>query len=111
MSRSTQYIGLTASAKEWIQTHLPTKMDSDTFTHGMFDEHIPLSKWEVTLNSGKRVVVRECVQEVPWSSGPMIFTCLEVDFGNGGKTKIWEWVHDPDMEGVEFDETAGRLWV
>lgn len=50
---------------------------------GMFDDGPEL--WEYTLADGR--VVREVVQDVPWSSGPVIFLCLMDEAG----TKFCEW--------------------
>ena len=51
--------------------------------YGMFDDGPEL--FEYTMKDGSKV--REIVQAVPWSSGPVIFLCLEDENGN----RIGEW--------------------
>lgn len=50
---------------------------------GMFDDGPSL--YEYDLKDGRKA--REIVQAVPWSSGPCIFLCLEID----GQRKL-EWL-------------------
>lgn len=105
MSRSTQYIGLTQAALDFVEQC--QELPSELCTYGMFDEEIPLRRWAMHPVIAKDyperggMEIREVQQEVPWSSGPMIFTCLELDWGNGGTSKAFEWVHDPTL-GREF---------
>ena len=40
----------------------------------------------------------------------MIFTCLEVDYGNGGTSKFLQWIEDPRIK-EEFDYETGKFWV
>jgi hypothetical protein len=50
--------------------------DSETGVgYGMFNDGPPLYKYN--LKDGRTAY--EVVQTVPWSSGPMIFLCLEID--------------------------------
>jgi len=119
--RCTQYIGLTDRAKEYVKDL--KEMESDESTHGMFPdvEVIKLRRWDVPEKFKGDIwpdrCIREVVQAVPWSSGPMIFTCLEVDLANclndpkAARIKILEWIHDPSVEGSEFDAETGRFWV
>jgi hypothetical protein len=115
--RTTQFIGLTRKAHDFVQNL--KQLDSDTHTCGMFGEEIPLRKWEsppefhVSYPNDKRIpVIREVVFATPWSSGPMIFTCLEFDYLNGGKTEFFQWVTNPLLKGgQEYDEEIGELWV
>lgn len=51
--------------------------------YGMFDDGPPLFEYEIQGGG----VVREIVQDCPWSSGPCIFLCLETDAG----LRIGEW--------------------
>lgn len=115
MSRETQYIGLTEAAQDFVAQCDP--LPSDTSTTGMFDEEVPLMKWNMhpvflaELKDYRRVMcIREVVQEVPWSSGPMIFTCLELDWGNGSTALAFEWVHDPTVQ-CEVDYERGSMWI
>jgi len=112
MSRSTQFIGLTRDAEEYVKNLEP--MESDTNALGMFEE-IPLRKWKIPeqfkySQERPNACLREVVQASPWSSGPMIFTCLEADFGNGAKSKFLEWISDPRVED-EVDQKNGKFWV
>jgi len=115
MSRSTQYIGLTQKAKNWLDDHCEP-MESDNSTFGMFGEKVPLGQWKCNNFPGwenweRDIIVREIVQETPWSGGPMIFTCLEADYQNGGRSEMFEWVHNPGVGEEEFDVRTGELWV
>ena len=115
--RTTQFVGLNNKAIAFVSKL--KEIDEGNKTSGMFDEDIPLRSWE----HPEKGIIREVVQEVPWSSGPMIFTCLAWDFGNlvgeddeikrDDSCTIFEWTHDPKLreQGYEFDEEAGTLWV
>lgn len=70
MSRSTQFIGLSDSADEFVSGLEVFGVGDDTT--GMFDEKIPLGQWR----DKNGFIYREVVQTEIWSSGPMIFTCL-----------------------------------
>lgn len=110
--RTTQFIGLTKLASDFVKNlkELPT----DKSTHGMFDEEIVLRKWEINekyKNDRDGECIREVVQEVPWSSGPMIFTCLEFDFGNEATEQFCQWIKYPGVSGQEYDAEKGYLWV
>ena len=50
---------------------------------GMFDDGPDLYEYE--LKDGRKIF--EVVQAVPWSGGPCIFLCLELDSGE----RIGEW--------------------
>jgi hypothetical protein len=110
--RSTQFVGLTKVAEDFVKDL--EQLESDHSTSGMFEEEIPLRKWVLhpKIKSWGREgeCIREVVQTVPWSSGPMIFTCLEVDHGNGAKIEFFEWINDPTCE-AEYDPEGGRMWV
>lgn len=139
MSRSTQFIGLTKAAQDYIDSfnlkdnlrYLEQKNnDKDLFwekrsTFGMFEEDIPLRTWRrFSPKSNKDILIREIVQATPWSSGPMIFTCLEIDWGNGehwdspgdekfdgtSPSQCFQWVDDPTVEN-EYDLETGHMWV
>lgn len=115
MSRETQFIGLTRLAEEFVKDL--EALPSDTSTSGMFGEKIPLSCWKLPdtekfkhANEREGSCIREKVQATPWSSGPMIFTCLEIDFGNDAKVDVLQWIDDPRVKG-EVDKGQGRFWV
>jgi len=88
--RMTQFVGLRPEATEFLDKnaeqqiaetcphcHQPTRHKPSrevyTKTDGMFGEEIPLH--EYALRNGE--TWREIVQAEPWSSGPVIFLCLE----------------------------------
>jgi hypothetical protein len=112
--RSTHFIGLTAEAEEYVKNL--NELKSDTVAVGLHDK-ISLRKWELPEKDFKfskkrnNTCLREVVQETPWSSGPMIFTCLEADYGNGGKGKFLQWTNDPRVMEKEFDKQRGKFWV
>lgn len=113
MGRSTQWIGLTASGDEFISSL--ERLPSDRHTSGMFDETLPLGKWKAPEGRWhKAKYIREVVQEVPWSSGPMIFTRLEIEYhqsdGQMFTAPCFEWVHDPTVE-AELDYDSGVFWI
>lgn len=110
MSRTTQFVGLTSMAREFVKD--ATILPSDRFTLGMFQEMIPLGRWSLVgpFKCRENACIREVVQASPWSSGPMIFTCLEVDYGNGGISRMLQWIEDPNVTG-EYDQVSGRFWV
>lgn len=139
MSRSTQYIGLTKAADDFIKKGFTPELDNlqvlerkyndkDIYWEkrsaaGMFDEEIPLGTWRRTF-SGRDVLIREVLQTSPWSGGPMLFTCLEIDFGNGNnwdkpgdekydQTSVavcFQWIDDPTVTD-EYDDVTGRMWI
>lgn len=118
--RTTQYIGLTKAASDFVQDLKALK--SDRKTSGIAGEDIELQRWECHPMFKHAVArdrrdrkqlscVREKVQMTPWSSGPMIFTCLEVDYGNGATTEIFQWIMDPTVKDEEFNTERGAMWV
>jgi hypothetical protein len=111
--RSTQYIGLTRSAMDFIADYQRV-IKSENCTHGMFDEVVALGEWVSKHDGTKFWKIKEIVQFEPWSSGPMIFTCL-VGFFHNDKTcehpiSVLGWVEDPRQQG-EFDCEKGTMWV
>jgi hypothetical protein len=99
--RMTQFTGLSLKAKKYLEDRCkkdlievfrngdleksymePVKTKGDII-FGMFEEEIRLYSYELTNGS----IVREVEQASPWSSGPVIFTCLE----DGQGKKIGEW--------------------
>ena len=125
--RTTQYIGLTKRAQDFVADLQPIA-GSKNNTLGMFQEEVPLGEWvgelpdfvlhtcgikECKTFTGVKlpVKVKEIEQASPWSSGPMIFTCLEVEIVGGQKEKAFEWVEDRSIKGREFDYDKGIYWV
>lgn len=120
MSRSTQFIGLNSQAKEYVQDL--EKIETDNYTLGMFDEEVKLGKWKAPKEISHveyPTFLMESVQQAPWSSGPMIFTCLNIhiEFPTQGCCHKWnfifEWHHDPRLkeQGLQFDYETGGMWV
>jgi hypothetical protein len=116
MSRTTQYIGLTDDARDYLKKHA-TAQELYEMTTGMFNEAIGGNIYDLPVPNGpnKRYYAKEVVQAEPWSSGPMIFTCLELflekDCGqviNHGR--IFQWVDNPGLHG-EYDPKKGHKWV
>lgn len=104
MSRETQFIGLSSAADAFLEKYAevdnfttlkngkvisewtkPRSEENDSYTHGMFDEKIPLKK--IRLKVG--VFVLEKVQDAPWSSGPVIFTHLTNASGDPIEGTSW----------------------
>ena len=98
--RMTQFAGLSPRATSFLEKHgkkvisrsceacghpvdYALKRSTWGKTHGMFQEEIPL--YEYVLENGE--TLREIVQAEPWSSGPVIFTCLE----NEMKKLLFKW--------------------
>lgn len=120
--RTTQFIGLNDSAREYVKNL--EELPSDAHTYGMFDEIIPLKRWKIPENhplycEHEASCIREVFQFEIWSSGPMIFTCLAYDTGNvfeEGKlvksesNKMYQWTADPTVQG-EYDPVLGKYWI
>jgi len=115
MSRSTQYIGLTAAANKWVKSAF--KVEDFELTTGMFGEPIPGRIYHIAA-AGDRdlaLVATEEVQIEPWSSGPMIFTHLRITVVNDSGQRIdcgyyYSWVMDPTVEN-EYDYERGAYFV
>ena len=109
--RTTQYIGLSNAAREWLDEHAAKEEvrtrrinqrngvsylskieqieragESKFKATGMFDENVPLESY--VLKDGR--VVHERVQAEPWSSGPMIYTALAWPNGQWVKKSLWD---------------------
>jgi hypothetical protein len=120
MSRSTQFIGLTQRAEKWLEYHgaFRDNVVPATECTGMFGEDLPMGVWGLVYR-GKAVSVREVVQDEPWSSGPMIFTCLafatlNVDGTVSDKViHLTEWKLDKSLtkQYLQLDSAKGTYWV
>lgn len=98
--RCTQWVGLSIEAEAFVKQNAKkvgcrpcphcggyTEERYDTvkdgrYTEGMFDERHTLKTYR--LEDGR--LAKEIVQASPWSSGPVIFTCLEID-----GQRVGEW--------------------
>ncbi len=111
MSRSTQFIGLNNQARLFAENL--TSIPSDNKTEGMFNEEIPLRKWRDKDGN----IYNEIEQVAPWSSGPMIFTCLEITKPVLGKEifikRLFEWREDHNLKdkSMEYDSEEGTYYV
>ena len=109
MSRSTQYIGLTKAAKDYLQEK-GRPVEADNSITGMFEEKIALGTWW----NDDFYCLEEVVQTSPWSSGLMIFTHLVGYFHNDKEKRnpivMFSWVKNPFVTG-EFDYNRGHYWV
>ena len=105
--RCYQHIGLTQKASDFLNQYvvripdvvcpkcneiISTKMDCKVYTHeDMFYGDGP-DLHEYKLTNGE--IIKEVVQESPWSPGPMVFLCLELQ----GK-KMYQWT-DEEIEEI-----------
>jgi hypothetical protein len=124
MSRTTQYIGLTNAANSWLKINaLQETSKNFVMCYGMFDEDVlgvecdikPLYNDNKINPVNKRYFVREVEQDSPWSSGPMIFTRLElfIEKTSGQIISlgyIFDWVKNPEVTN-EYDSEKGEYWV
>lgn len=102
--RTTQFIGLIKKADEFIKNNLVEDVTiKGEIVYGMFGEEIPLRVFKRKDVPSK--LYFEVEQVAPWSSGPMIFTCLDC-----GGLKMFEWVEDKDTKD-EFDYETGTYYV
>jgi len=108
MSRSIQIVGLTQSALDFVKDLEPLPSDTSTISTflEMYEEKTPLRKWK----HPERGVIREKLQIAPWSSGPILFYCLEWDIQNGAIFEMLSWVADPRIKN-DFDKEKGIYWV
>ena len=118
MARTTQYVGLTQDALNYVQKHSLGEEDV-VITAGITLEPVYGKIYHLPPHKGpnKGLYLREVVQASPWSSGPMIFTCLhavlvkerddqEVVLGDW-----FQWVLNPDCSGIEYDRERGHYYV
>jgi hypothetical protein len=104
MSKTDQWIGLTHAAESFV-ADLP-QLDDKRRVEGPFGGIYNLCSWV-----WGRHTIQEIVQDTPWSSGPMYFTCLEILWdGRSEGSRILTWVLNPDIKN-EVDYTQGHYWV
>jgi hypothetical protein len=111
MARITQFVGLTQRAKRFVVCliDLPSERTVEGITAGEF---FKLRDWQETERNvvfPTGTMIREVVQEIPWASGAVILTCLEVEFGNGQKKLFHQWIACPFT--TEFDQSNGTYWI
>ncbi len=110
--RTTQFVGLTKDAKEFLKG-ADDISSPNNFTTGMFDEKIQLGNW---IKDG--VFYSEVVQSEIWSSGPVILTHLAITYPNvEPKGTIsgyaFSWVLNPKLKdtGIEIDFERGQYYI
>lgn len=111
--RTDQFIGLTKKAQEFVKD-LEELPNARKILEGAFGNNFELGAWEMPSKENSPVeeyIIREILQASPWSSGPMFFTCLEVDFQNGARIQIYQWIDVLNYYGPEFDREKGEKCV
>lgn len=115
MSRSTQYIGLNQYALNFVKG--AKLVETFELTEGMFGEPVLGSVYHMPPPAGPNdeYILKEVVQDVPWSSGPMIFTHLEATLvkKSGQRIKLgpyFSWMVDPSIKD-EYDLETGRYYI
>ena len=115
MSRSTQYVGLNGYALAYVKNAIKTEI-IPKITTGMFDEYISGTRYYMPVPEGPNTeyYFDEVVQCEPWSSGPMIFTCLQCYIVKKSGQKIdmgrcFQWMIDPSLSGQEYDIETGKI--
>lgn len=115
MSRSTQYIGLNKYALNYVKDAI--SVEKYEMASGLCDEIIYGNIYHMPVDgSNKDFLLKEIVQTIPWSSGPMIFThlkpilikkCEQIcdDLG-----EYFSWMIDPSIIS-EYDFETGRYYV
>jgi hypothetical protein len=112
MARSTQYVGLTQAALEFLVGASPDTPPEPLY--GMFDEEVPVGAWS---NVGLFARVEERLQVAPWCGGPVLLTHLVGFFYNDPElenpVEFLGWVVDPrtgnGTGGV--DRKSGIYWL
>lgn len=116
MARSTQYIGLTDRAKNWVSNN-SISTENYEMTFGMFGETIEGCIYQLNnpYNSKCIWIVKEVVQMELWSAGAMIFTHLRItstqsdpDADNLDLGTVLSWIIDPMLD-IEVDYENGRI--
>lgn len=121
MSRSTQYIGLNSYALRFVENAV--KVEEYDMTEGIASEPVKGKIYHISPPEGPNKEYRlvEVVQVTPWSSGPMILTCLkevlvkesgEIE-ETGEKDHFFQWMIDPSLkeDNIEVDCKTGRYYA
>ena len=113
--RTTQYIGLTDAAAQWVKN--ATRSESVQITTGMFDEPVMGKKYWMPVPKGPNIeyTAEEVVQASPWSSGPMIMTHLKLTLVKESGQVLdmgfaYSWAFAPGMV-AEVDAGSGHYCV
>ena len=115
--RTTQYIGLNQDALDFVEKNKIEEPEAILLCQGMFDEDVPGRQWRLKPPKGPNAafIAKEVMQITPWSSGPMIFTSLEMilvkeEGDKVGMGTAFDWVWNPELEG-EYDPVKGQYNV
>ena len=115
MGRSDQYIGLNKIATEYIKEMsitctLVKREDIEVVEASDTLCGCPIygSKWIFVDKEGDFITLTEVVQETPWSSGPMYFTCL-----SNGSELIGQWRYNSEGYDYcsEFNSVDGVIYL
>ena len=123
MSRETQYIGLNSYALMFVKDAVG--VEEYDMCEGMFGETVRGKIYHMPLPDGAtKYRLEEVVQVAPWSSGPMILTCIRYvlikesgePMGSDGtdENDHWfKWMIDPSLkeESIEVDCRTGRYYA
>ena len=110
--RMTQWVGLRDDAEAWLNQNCVNIKKFDTCPHcggeinvryiascrkyanayGMNDEELSLYIYDIKDGT----TLKEVEQASPWSSGPVIFTCLEDENGN----RRFQWTDEEIEENL-----------
>lgn len=124
MARFDQYIGLTKDAINFIEKL--KKEQNATIDKiilcpkdqslGQHEDIIGSEISVLTKSPNKKYVYKEIIQMVPWSSGPMYFSCLRffihkecgqiIHVGD-----IFQWVLNPEVKEDEYDFERGHFFI
>jgi len=114
--RTTQYVGLNKYAHDWLEGRVIETFDKN-LCRGMFNEQVQGTIYHVQAENPINLmyIAEEVVQDMPWSSGPMIFTALRVKLlkKNGHEVTMedwFRWMLDPNVT-AGYDYETGRYFL
>ena len=104
--RTTQFVGLTNRADEYVKKNsVDINHNGDTIDDMFGSPYYQCATF--THKNGK--TFEEYLQECPWSSGPMIFLALRYVGGNPIKSSLW--ISDESAREEEYNSKTGKYWV
>lgn len=116
MSRSTQYVGLNKYALDFVKDAI--KVEEYEMTIGMFEEPVMGKIYYMKPDdTNVEITYKEVVQVMPWSGGPMIFTCLKQTlvkkYGQilEDGENFFQWMIDPSLKDEEYCIKTGRYYI
>ncbi len=121
--RTTQYVGLNKFAQNLVKNSTRREINP-RMSVGMFEEDVSgqvffVEPPESEQDFNEYYKYTEVEQASPWSSGPMIFTCLkwEIKKKSGEMLDVGlvcQWILDPGLDRSvhgEYDSASGRYYV